>query len=517
VIVAVILGAVAGPTQAVGSSIVRGCYNARTGGESTQGNLRILRAGRSCPSAATTISWNAAGPRGVTGAIGAAGVAGATGPKGATGSTGATGAKGETGAAGAKGEIGATGATGPATGPAGGALTASYPNPELKVSGGDNGASGCKNGEALVGLSPLAALTCAPGVFSDVNANTAVGRETLTSNTGHQNSAFGLRALRANTDGERNSAFGSSALPSNTSGLGNSAFGAGALAANVAGSANAAFGEHALSANTGNGNSALGQMALTSNTSGAGNSALGASALLDNTTGAENTAVGIFAGELLGTGTQDTLLGYQAGSNLESSESSDIEIGNPGTKGESNVIRIGGVNGTLSGQQNKLFIPAAESTIAGGVALDINGEGQIGEAPSSRRFKTGIRPLGASIEGLLALRPVSFHYKPAYIRGQPDPLEFGLIAEEVAKVYPNLVVHGGDGKPYAVAYQELPVLLLALAQREHWRIEDQQRQLDAQRRELASQRREIAALLGQQRQIAGLAKEVGALQREPTR
>jgi hypothetical protein len=126
------------------------------------------------------------------------------------------------------------------------------------------------------------------------------------------------------------------------------------------------------------------------------------------------------------------------------------------------------------------------ATSSSGVSVLINGSGQLGTTTSSRRFKRDIRPLGSAADRLMALRPVTFHYKPQYIKGQPDPLEYGLIAEDVAQVIPNLVAYGLDGKPFTVRYQELPVLLLAQAQRQQARINSQQHEIDRLAKEVAA-------------------------------
>jgi hypothetical protein len=142
-------------------------------------------------------------------------------------------------------------------------------------------------------------------------------------------------------------------------------------------------------------------------------------------------------------------------------ESHNIDIGNQGNAGESNVTRIGD-------SQSKAFIAGISGATIGGPAVPVlvNGNGQLGVTTSSRRFKRDIQQLGPSTaDGLMKLRPVSFRYRPSVVHG-PWPLQFGLIAEQVAKIFPNLVAYGPDGKPDAIAYQELPALLLAEIQRQ---------------------------------------------------
>jgi endosialidase-like protein len=388
---------------------------------------------------------------------------------------------------------------GPPTGAAGaggGALAGTYPNPTLDVSGGP-----CPNGQELDDVTAQAALSCSPGVYSDPNSNvaagptsfpalttgfsnsalgdgalssnttasnnSAVGASTLTSNTtGQGNSALGASALQSNTTGFGNSAVGSFALSANTTGLANSALGSIALATNTTGEDNSALGDAALRFNTiGSRNSALGSEALTSNTTGGGNSAVGRRALQDNTA-SNNSALGDAALRFNTTGTGNTALGQSAGSALTTgSNNIDIGAGVTGADGESNTIRIGN-----EGTQTTTFLAGVDGATTGGasspVLVDANGE--LGTTASSRRFKTDIQPLGPSLEGLMKLKPVSFRYKDG---GAGGALQFGLLAEQVANVYPNLVVNGEDGLPSSVAYHELPALLLA-------KIQAQQRQID---------------------------------------
>jgi hypothetical protein len=303
--------------------------------------------------------------------------------------------------------------------------------------------------------------------------NTAVGWEAMNSNTaGRENSALGWAALEQNTTGERNSAVGAGALGANTVGEENSALGSGALSDNTAGNKNTAAGWGAMSKNTtGEENSVFGHAALFNNTTGQRNVAVGQAALAANTSGETNTALGHLALSENTTGKNNVAVGSSAGGGEEGPTAGEwnIYVGANVTGGaaETETIRIG-----KQGTQKRAFLAGVKATPIAGSPVVVSNEGQLGEEVSSRRFKRDIRPLNSQADGLMALRPVSFRYRQSVVRG-PDLLHFGLIAEQVAKVYPNLVVRGSDGRPRAVAYQELPALLVAQAQRQQTRINRQ--------------------------------------------
>jgi hypothetical protein len=247
--------------------------------------------------------------------------------------------------------------------------------------------------------------------------------------------------------GGGNTAGGAGALFSITSGLDNTANGAQALYSDTAGSFNTATG-YATLGNTigGNLNTATGNQALTSNTGGTGNTADGTNSLWLNTTGNYNTA-----------------LGYYAGSNL-STGSYNIDIGNNGVAGESGTIRIGTTNQTAT------FIAGINGTPVSGTAVVVDANGQLGVAPSSARFKNEIKPMDKASEAVLGLKPVTFHYKE-----EVDPKQvpqFGLVAEEVAKVDPDLVARDSNGKVYTVRYDAVNAMLLNEFLKEHRRVEE---------------------------------------------
>lgn len=197
---------------------------------------------------------------------------------------------------------------GSSSGSAGGALSGTYPNPSLNVSGGP-----CPNGQAVTNVSALAALTCDPGVYSDPASNVGAGASFPALTTGSSNSALGWHALADNTAGARNSAVGKQALNANTTGTDNSAFGDVALRSNTTGNENSGLGESALFSNsTGNANTAVGYQALVNSTTASNNSALGENALLSNTIGVANTAIGQAALDASTTASDNSALGKDA-------------------------------------------------------------------------------------------------------------------------------------------------------------------------------------------------------------
>lgn len=266
------------------------------------------------------------------------------------------------------------------------------------------------------------------------------------------NVASGLLALASDTTGATNTAAGYSSLTSNTSGANNTAFGANALYSNT----------------TGKGNAAQGVNALYNNNTGIRNLGIGSNALYDNTTGSYNIALGFDAGYNVTTG------------------SNNIEIGTSGTASDNGTIQIGS-----PGTQTFTSIAGIYGTPVTGSAVYVTSSGQLGVQASSERFKTDIATMPELSAKLSRLRPVTFHYKT-------DPKgvqQYGLIAEEVDKVYPELVIRDETGKIQGVHYEELAPMLLGEVQKQ--RIE-----LRAQQARIAEQVAEIRELKQQRDQYA---------------
>jgi trimeric autotransporter adhesin len=304
--------------------------------------------------------------------------------------------------------------------------------------------------------------------------NTAVGVSAAINLTGDSNTALGSRALAGNFTGSWNTATGSEAML-RFRGNDNTVNGYAALSGVGEGNQNTAMGAYALQGfvfnqsegehrNSGSFNTAIGAHALESVDVGSGNTATGVNALAENTNGFHNTAHGTGALRNSATGYRNVALGYQAGHAIATgSDNIVIGAGNRARAVDNGVIRIG-----IAANQKKVFIAGISGVttgLAGATAVYVDGNGQLGTINSSREVKEDIQPIGSFSERLLALRPVSFKYKQAYEDGR-RPVEFGLIAEEVAAVFPELVVYGPDGKPQTVSYHLLSTLLLNEYQKE---------------------------------------------------
>ena len=308
-----------------------------------------------------------------------------------------------------------------------------------------------------VGLLSLKSLTTA-------NFNTAIGAATLLASTGEENTATGAGALLSNTAADRNTANGAFALFSNTTGVDNTAVGDRALFHNT----------------TSNGNTAIGDFALFNNSNGADNTAIGDVSLNANTTGGSNTAIGVAALASNTTGSGNIALGFNAGINLTTSN--NIDIGNPGDAADSNTIRIG-VQGT---QTFTIVAGISNDMQASGTPVIVTTDGFLAVQASSERFKDEIKPMGQTSERLFALKPVTFHYKK-----EIDPKrisQFGLVAEDVEKVNPDLVVRDKQGKAYTVRYDQVNAMLLNEFLKEHRTVQAQQKEIESLKEELKYQR-----------------------------
>lgn len=252
--------------------------------------------------------------------------------------------------------------------------------------------------------------------------------------TGEDNTGIGCVPLTTNATGGSNTAVGGFSLPDNTMGDDNTAVGSAALRSNA----------------TGNSNTAIGSFVLVSDS---------------NSTSSQNTGVGYGALALVNMGAStNTALGHGAGASI-STGNNNICIGNSCLSGDANTIRIG------SGVQTATFVAGINGQVTpGGVLLLVNSDGKLGTTTSSRRFKEDIQEIAGKSDGLMRLRPVAFTY-----RRELDPtglVQYGLLAEEVAEVYPDLVAYGKDGQPEAVRYQLINALLLSERQKQHRMIEE---------------------------------------------
>ena len=326
--------------------------------------------------------------------------------------------------------------------------------------------------------------------------NTAGGSLALFSNTtGSFNTASGYAALYSNTSGAGNTAIGDSALLYNTTGAGNTASGARGLAHNTTGKYNTASGDSALLSNTtGRNNSASGALALHSNTTGIGNTACGRKALYSNTTGSNNTASGNAALFYNTTGGYNIAIGAAAGL-YQTTGSANITIGSYGLPGDTATTRIGAI-------QTRTFIAGirgAATGIANAIPILIDSNGQLGTTFSSRRFKKDIRDMGDATDRLLDLRPVLFRYKQEQTLpgGLEVPPEYGLIAEEVAEIFPDLVVYDDQGLPLTVKYHIMSSMLLNEMKKQREQLEALSSAHECELRELEELRTRLTALEAQ--------------------
>jgi hypothetical protein len=326
---------------------------------------------------------------------------------------------------------------------------------------------GYPNDNTAEGTDALFSLTTGPD-------NTAIGFEALFSNTtGDSNTATGSQALMSDTTGNRNTAHGFAALESDTTGERNTATGRAALVNNTTGNNNTADGHDALFSNTtAIRNTATGSFALFSNTTGPDNTAIGYFALFSNTTGNSNTASGYDALLNNTTGIGNIALGNFAGANLTTGDN-NIDIGNLGVAAEANTIRIG----AQRTQTNAYLAGIYQTNIANGLVVKVDSDGHLGTVGSSERFKDAIKPMDKASEAILALTPVTFHYKKELDpEGTP---QFGLVAEEVEKVNRDLVARDEEGKPYTVRYEAVNAMLLNEFLKEHRTVQDLKKEVTA--------------------------------------
>jgi trimeric autotransporter adhesin len=318
--------------------------------------------------------------------------------------------------------------------------------------------------------------------------NTAVGAGTLLANTADGNTATGAAALLLNTSGFQNTATGAFALLYNSTGQSNTANGFDALFNNTEGSGNTANGVAALFSNTtGGGNTAVGAGALFSNITDAANTAVGVNALSANVAGSNNTAVGTNALLDLGNGYNNIALGDSAGGALQQGNN-NILIGNFGDVELFNSIFIG-----REGVHNFTVIAGIYGQpTQNGLPVYIDANHRLGTTTSSRRFKQDVKPMDKASDSLLALRPVTFRYNKAI-----DPAgrrQFGLVAEDVEKVSPDLVVCDKKGKPYAVRYDQVNAMLLNEFLKEHRQVQEQKTTIAQLKSAMAQQQKQVEAL-----------------------
>jgi Chaperone of endosialidase len=354
-------------------------------------------------------------------------------------------------------------------------------------------------------------------------SNTALGSIAMFSNTtGSDNVAVGYEALHSNISDSNNTAVGYQALQSNNGGgnaLHNTAVGSGALQQNTVGADNTALGYQALQSTSGNynpsqgQNTAIGSGALQMFSAGQGNTAvgyqamqaggpayqpvyntaIGYQAMLSNTSGFDNTAVGTQALLYNTSGINNIAIGTAAATNVSGGGSNNIDIGSYGVAGDSGTIRIGDSVGAFV--QTSFFAAGIYGVAPGGVGVVINSSGQLGAPSSSRRYKEDIQDMSEGSRGLMDLRPVTFRYKKAAEDGS-KPLQYGLIAEEVAEVYPELVVYNKDGLPDAVQYQVLPAMLLNEVQKQYQHARQQDETIRQQNEVIGKLEARLAALEG---------------------
>jgi hypothetical protein len=311
------------------------------------------------------------------------------------------------------------------------------------------------NANTFTGTQTLNGANLELGMSSATTGNVTKGGVRFLHNTAG-GTFVGSSAGNLSSTSIQNTGIGSAALSAVSSGNNNTAVGTGALQQTTSGSLNVAVGTSALTSNsTGGNNTALGMNALLFHPNGSSNTAVGRNALVSLTSGDSNAVLGAFAGQSLTTGSGNLYLANQG----VASESSTIRIGQGHT-----TAFIAGVRGVTTGS-------------ADAIPVMIDSTGQLGTVSSSRRFKEDIRDMANASNRLLQLRPVTFRYTETFANGF-KPVQFGLIAEEVAEVFPELAVRNASGGVDTVHYETLNVLLLNELQKQHQRIAELERKLN---------------------------------------
>lgn len=302
-----------------------------------------------------------------------------------------------------------------------------------------------------------------------------------TGNLAGYNTAIGGSALGALSVGQDNTAVGTFAMGSSSAGYDNVALGYRALQASITGSSNTAVGSGSLLSSTGSYNTAVGAGSGLGIGNGSNNVAFGFESLT-GAAGDHNAAIGDYAGTNL-TGSFNTLVGSGAGYNL-TADSNNVDIANTGIAGDSGVMRIGDAS-----HQTKTFVAGIRGVTTGGsaVAVVIDGNGQLGTVSSSRRYKEDIQDMGGASDGLMRLRPVTYRYKQPMADGS-KPREFGLIAEEVDEVYPELVARNKNGQIETVQYYKLDAMLLNELQKQRRIIKALESRLAALEAQISAQK-----------------------------
>ena len=247
---------------------------------------------------------------------------------------------------------------------------------------------------------------------------------------------------------------------------------------------------------------ANGVNALDRNSTGYRNTANGVDALISNSTGNRNTADG-FQALYNNTGSDNVGLGFNAGYNLTTG-SNNIDIGAFGAADESNTIRIGRL-----GIQTKAFMQGIHgATVASGATVIVGSDGRLGTSNSSARFKDEIKPMDTASEAILALKPVTFRYKKEL---DPEGIpQFGLVAEQVEKVNPDLVARDDEGKPYSVRYEAVNAMLLNEFLKEHRKVEELKATVAKQEETVAQQQKRMEAVIARLEEQAAQIQKVSA-------